>query len=309
MGWQSMAPMPKGGRSGLGLTATDGAILAIGGNRGNAFVTSDVERYDPLTDSWSDAAPLEMPRRNLAVAATYDKGPKSNIFAIGGLDSGAAATGATEMYVPPSPQSKDFWVYVHPLPQPVFYGAAVGAVVNGQSKVYLFGGTNKMPSGDLWEYDVKTDVWKKLQGTTPRWRHAAVITGSTIYVLGGLNSKNQPVATVEMYDLVTHAWTQKKPMNHARYAHGATVVLQPGTGSLPFGSARIFVAGGLGAANSPLPSIESYDPKTDSWTEQWPPIITPRSDLGVCGVFSVFYTVGGHVLNVDVSLGEQFHFS
>src|SRR5713101_1313915 len=82
-------------------TCPDGAIYVFGGtnhptDNGGALPT--VERYDPVSDSWSSRAPMPEPRREaLAVAANNGK-----IYVIGGddLSHGVDGSATVQEYDP-----------------------------------------------------------------------------------------------------------------------------------------------------------------------------------------------------------------
>ena len=75
------APLPARSDAAYGETTHGGFLYVIGGgNSGTAL--SDVERYDPVLDSWTTLAPMPTARAG-AVAAVIDDG----IFVIGGRQS------------------------------------------------------------------------------------------------------------------------------------------------------------------------------------------------------------------------------
>ena len=51
----------------MAVASIGGPLFAIGG-LDDSQCYHDVERYDPETDSWSDAAPMNTPRGGVAVA-------------------------------------------------------------------------------------------------------------------------------------------------------------------------------------------------------------------------------------------------
>ena len=71
--------MPTG-RFGLAAAATNGKVLAIGGESLGFRTHADVEEYDPVTDSWATRASLSTARTGLATTVGAD----GKVYAIGG---------------------------------------------------------------------------------------------------------------------------------------------------------------------------------------------------------------------------------
>jgi len=102
--------------------------------------------------------------------------------------------------------------------------------------------------------------------TVQRWSHAAItLADGRVLVTGGRTASTAPpgvvLATAEIYDPVTNAWTETAgPMNSARRSHAMSL--------LPDG--RVLVSGGGGGvatASSPaLKTAEIFDPATGMFT-------------------------------------------
>lgn len=84
-------------------------------------------------------------------------------------------------------------------------------------------------------FDVVTQTWLSLPPlTTPRSAPAAVVLDGAIYVIGGLDSAGQPLASVEVLPhgalvdgavTASAAWRMGPAMPHARHSMGACVYL------------------------------------------------------------------------------------
>lgn len=101
-------------RSVAGIATLDGLLYVIGGFDGNNCL-SDVDVYDPQTNSWTSACPLNDQRSAASVAVM-----KGRIYAIGGFNGQFLST--VEVYDPNINQ----WSYVHNMSVPrVHFGATV----------------------------------------------------------------------------------------------------------------------------------------------------------------------------------------
>ncbi len=90
---------------------------------------------------------------------------------------------------------------------------------------------------------------------TARSGHRAILLpGGQVLVIGGSGPNGNFLASCEVYDPGTGAWTEKAPMAQARSGFSATVL----------SDGRILVAGGQ--AGEQLKSTEIYDPMLDTWT-------------------------------------------
>ena len=73
-----------------------------------------------------------------------------------------------------------------------------------------------------------------------------------------------------------NTWTQKAPMQVARYGLGVAVV-----------NGKIYAMGGLTMGTN-----EEYDPKTDTWSYK-APMPTPRAEFGIAVYQNMVYCIGG----------------
>jgi N-acetylneuraminic acid mutarotase len=111
-------------------------------------------------------------------------------------------------------------------------------------------------------YDPTTMSWKPAGSLmSARSDHTASVLNLNlntrkVLVAGGFGS-TKALASAELYDPVSNAWSPTADMSVARYDHAASV--------LPSG--RVLVAGGVGASSANLSSAEEYDPTgpTPKW--------------------------------------------
>jgi len=91
--------------------------------------------------------------------------------------------------------------------------------------------------------------------SAPRSEHTATFLGTGKVLLAGGSNAGGPLATAELYDPATGAFTATAPMPEARHGHTATM--------LPTG--EVLVAGG-GDGSGALATCRLYDPRTGTWT-------------------------------------------
>ncbi|KAJ8394898.1 hypothetical protein AAFF_G00042530 [Aldrovandia affinis] len=75
-----------------------------------------------------------------------------------------------------------------------------------------------------------------------------------LYVLGGCSETGLPLDTAEALDLASQTWTQLPPLPTAR----------AGASAVTLGS-RLLVIGGMDTQQSPLSSVEIYNPDEGKW--------------------------------------------
>jgi N-acetylneuraminic acid mutarotase len=106
-----------------------------------------------------------------------------------------------------------------------------------------------------------------------------------LYVLG-TNGDSTIVPILEAYDPANGTWTAKAPMPTPRWGYAVASV----NGKLyAFGG----VAGGAGAPEHFVNTVEAYDPATDSWSTK-APMSTLRIDAGASAIGGIIYVAGGN---------------
>jgi N-acetylneuraminic acid mutarotase len=215
--WTSKAPLPVGLHH-VGIGVAGGRLYVMGGYSKSAFnvwnPVATVYAYDPVTDSWTERAPMPTARGALSVTE-YD----GKLYAIGGVDR-KANTSAVEVYDP----VRNVWTTVAPLPTPRDHLAT--ATVAG--KIYAIGGRL---DGDYSrnlavteQYDPTTDRWTRVANLpTARSGITAAVVDGRIYVFGGEGA----IGTFqenEAYDSVRDTWQPLAPMPTSRHGLGSAVV-------------------------------------------------------------------------------------
>jgi large repetitive protein len=238
--WSSgaVAPLPARAEAAYGDTTHGGFLYVIGGDN-SAGVLSDLQRYDPVTDTWTTLTSMPTARAG-AAAAVIDDG----IFVIGGRQStsgpcsGGPYLGTVEKY----DIDADTWSTVAPLPNP---RSDLAAVAHG-GKIFVFGGctgTTSAPSvtNEVDMYDPQTNTWTTGLASmpTPRASLVAGHSGNQVYAIGGTDGVSASSAN-EVYDIPSNSWSTNTAMPTARQeagvnSHGGRIYVvggaQPAFGS------------------------------------------------------------------------------
>lgn len=129
------------------------------------------------------------------------------------------------------------------------------ATLLASGKVLVAGAPGSGVSAAL--YDPATGTWAATGGLgQPRFHHTAtLLPNGRVLVAGGADSESggTTLASAELYDPATGAWTPAGSLSAGRREHAAAL--------LPSG--KVLVAGGRDGAR--LSSAELYDPATNTW--------------------------------------------
>jgi N-acetylneuraminic acid mutarotase len=270
--WTSKAPMPTA-RYSAGAAVLNGNIYVMGGRHSivngidhTTVATNATEAYDPVTDIWTEKAPMPTPMDAFGAAVYQNK-----IYAIGG--------NANFAYDP----ATDTWTTKTSMPTP--RTSLQANVVNG--KVYLIGGQQ---NGNLNEvYDPATDIWTtKAPIPTAVYGYASAVVNNKIYVISGNTGDLTITNLTQIYDAETDTWSSAAPipMGVSGAAAGAT------TGAIA--SKAIYVIGGSNATY-PLNGqyvTQVYFPENDSWNMA-AAMPVDRAGLSVAAVNDTLYAIGG----------------
>ena len=244
---------------------------------------------------WKPIAPAPEGEEEVYGAAANGK-----IYLMGGIAPFWKPMGLVGEYDP----AANKWTQKKHMPQLIHHVGV--AEVNG--KLYLMGGF-LLPQGkpawtpvdSAWEYDPKTDGWKKLASLPkPLGSPACAGLGGKVYCTGGVRlpdgSKEngirpgselvQPTELL-VYDPAANKWSKKAPMITPRNHFALNAV----NGKLYAIGGRVggpFVSGW----SVPVAAVEEYDPATDKWSVKRP-MMTPRSSIVGVAVNGKIHVMGG----------------
>jgi len=158
-----------------GSTAAVGVIndkIYVAGGAGGGMQQNEVEVYDPAANTWTNLAPMSVPRNHTGGGVINGK-----LYVVAGRDSTDAPT-ALEVYDPQS----NAWTTLASMPT-ARSGVGVG-VVSGE--LYVFGGEIPALHAEVEVYNPGSNSWRRLADMpTPRHGIWASVVGNKIYLSGG----------------------------------------------------------------------------------------------------------------------------
>jgi N-acetylneuraminic acid mutarotase len=183
------------------------------------------------------------------------------------------------------------WKILKPSTVPAVFAPAV---VGPDNRIYVIGGSAAYDSTNSLAvtrvYDLRTDMWTEgAPMPTPRnCPGAALGPDGKIYVIGGQVMRHA-LDTVEAYEIKSDTWTRCRPMPTART--DPSIVPAKGADGL----IHLFAIGGrdFRAPGNGLPTVEAYDPTTDTWTMMAPMPTHRHAQTEALGPDGLIYIIGG----------------
>ncbi len=154
-------------------------------------------------------------------------------------------------------------------PLPTARASVVTGVI-GKLVYVVDGATNSGVTGVNEIYNTKTKEWTNgASDPTPRFAAAGAVVGGILYVIGGSDNGSDALSVVESYDPSSDTWLTLAPMPTARNSISAVV-------DKVADKEIIYVIGGY-SSGSRLTTVESYNPGTNTWTEEAPLLVGKSS--------------------------------
>jgi len=238
----------------------------------------------PFEDSngWSDCKPLRFER---SAACAVNCG--NRLYVIGGFD-GHEVTDRVLMFDP----KMNHWETRQSMIQK---RSGAAACVN-DGYIYVCGGWYGEALNTVERYSVTHNQWEILEAKMHEERSeglGCVQFGGYVWVMGGMNRHDKPLATVERYDPASHdiklQWECKHQLSEKRSSCAAVVLYD-----------NIYVIGGFNGKDC-LSSVERYDALNDRWSNV-EHMGSPGADdslrrrawLAACVFDGQIYIFGGH---------------
>jgi hypothetical protein len=301
--WTAVASMHDERVAHTATLLADGRVLVVGGFRSHppqlSFVPT-AEIFDPASGQWALAANPATARANHAAALLDDgrvlvAGGQIDPFPTYAQDAGDVLgpmpgypSAAAEIYNP----AGDRWLPVAPMLVPRDFFTLT--TLHDGSVLATAGDTMAGHTNTAELFDPALNVWiPTAPAEVARAFHDAVLLADgRVAAVGGALSVEPPpylqeVASVEIYDPITRAWSPTGALPSARW--------WPGAVGLPDGS--ILAAGGIAAdfanqSTTHLDAVDRWDPSTASWTTV-AQLATPRGSQTVAYGTGVLVTGGG----------------
>ncbi len=280
-GWQFKTNMPTP-RFNICSVVFNNKIYVIGGRDGSGNVLDIVEVYDPQSDSWDTNFPALKKARENAAAAVFN----GKIFVLGGRSDEDEILKKVEFFDAQENRWRDFRDLEEEREGPAaleldghFY--ALGGFGGSEGNPHLLNSVERyLPNDDKWQVsqDWVLNFAKASFGTTR--------INDAVYVIGGFSSFG-PLNFVQVYTEAAGA----SPV-------GGLLTARGGLSAAGF-DGKIVVAGGRGADDQVLNSVELYDPDLNAWVEDMPLTIA-REQFVMETVSGNVYVIGGSSANGSV---------
>jgi hypothetical protein len=282
--WRTGAPCPLPRFEAMG-AVLDGKLAVMGGFTSNTFaLTSRVDTYDPLTDSWGRRADLPGAQTHVGIAVAGE-----TMYAVGGL-----------LNFPLTPWGET-WVldvrsdtYSPGPPLPESRSAMVLALAG--RTLFAFGGLG--PDGatdatDAFAWDLSGAAWRPAPPMpNPRNHLGGVAVSTRIYAIAGRHGWDETAgdqASVDVYDSSTSSWNALTDIPLAR-SEIAAATFSDGN--------RIVVVGGSISGVHPTDSVAVYDIPSNTW-RSLPPLPQPRKGAVAALIGHTVIVTTGSPTSVD----------
>ena len=268
--WENKPDMPTA-RYNMGAAVSEGKIYLIGGDNFSCTPLTNVDEYDPTTETWNTRTSMPTGRWGLGVATA----PDGKIYAMGGGggECGSVILDTVEVYDP----INDSWETRTSMPTPRM-DLSLATATNG--KIYAMGGRDFNNSfATVEEYDPATDTWTTKNDMPWPNAHSAVTAANNgkIYLLGG----DDYIDVLLEYDPATDSWVTRASIPTPRFNMR---MAQASDG-------RIYVVGG-GIGGGYITSVEVYDPASDAWGTD-SNITVARITHVLAAIGDQLYAIGG----------------
>lgn len=279
--WTPVAPAPST-RTEVVAATHGGKIYVMGGfaplslgNLGSLTISEKVEVYDPVTDQWSEAAPLPVPLHHAGAAVIGNR-----LYLIGGFVKAFFSVWRPSDKLYTYDPERNAWTEGPPMPSA--RGGLAAVAFDG--KLYAIGGFDGSGNtGAVEVYDPATRQWTgKAPLPTPRDHLAAAAVAGRIYASGGRRDLDyhQNLAVTEVYDTAADRWTKAPDLPTPRSGIAAGVV-----------DSVLYILGGEGPEGT-FRNNEAFRPDDNQW-QTMAPMPTGRHGLGSAVVQDRLYALSG----------------
>jgi N-acetylneuraminic acid mutarotase len=148
-----------------------------------------------------------------------------------------------------------------------------------QERVYTL-----LESGELWEYDPASNVWRQRRPLpTTRQGFALAAAGGRLFALGGLDAQGHRDGATLEYDPAADSWRERRPMPTPRSELAAATL----------GGTLYTLGGRSGRGGGKVSDCnEAYDPDSDVWSARRP-LPAARYGVGAAVLSERLHVLGG----------------
>uniref|UniRef100_A0A671M840 Kelch-like protein 10 n=1 Tax=Sinocyclocheilus anshuiensis TaxID=1608454 RepID=A0A671M840_9TELE len=254
-----------------GSVVLDGFVYCLGGFDSENYFSS-VRKFNPITQTWQEVAPMYERRCYVSVAVL-----DGLIYAIGGFN-GYGRLKTAERYDTNTNQ----WTMMAPMNERRSDASATSL----QGKVYICGGfTGVECLFSAESFNPETNQWSLIAPMRSRRSGVGVITyGNLVYAVGGFDGAAR-LRSAEAYNPLNDTWHDIRSMINPRSNFGIEVV-----------DDQLVVAGGFNGVGT-CRDVECYNRMTNEWDEVCSMSIS-RSAVSCC-VISGLPDVTQYVVDRD----------
>ncbi|KAJ4431679.1 hypothetical protein ANN_20280 [Periplaneta americana] len=173
---------------------------------------------------------------------------------------------------------------------PMGIGRILPGVATLNGRIFVVGGEQEsqiLANGEC--YDPREDSWSKVASmVVPRCEFGLCALYGNLYAVGGWVGEDIG-GSIEKYDPALDEWRLEGDLPEPRFSMG---VVSYEVFVVRFHTGLIYIVGGCIHSRRHLQDLLSFNPVTGEWTSL-PPMLVPRSQMGVAVLDGYLYVVGG----------------
>jgi N-acetylneuraminic acid mutarotase len=258
--WSATGNLGAARRIATATLLPNGKVLVAGGN-GVSNVLASAELYDPATGTWTNTGSLGTARSGHTATLL----PNGKVLVVEGWDRSGFTLASAELYNP----ATGTWSATGSL-RAARQRATTTLLTNGMVLAVGGIGNTSFTSGSAELYDSTTGVWSSTASlTTGRASHSAtLLPNGKVLVAGGYfqsSTNGGLVASAELYDPGTGAWSPGASLSTSRRYHTATLLA----------NGQVLVAAGQGPDPNFSISLESVNLASAELYDSGVPFVNP----------------------------------
>jgi hypothetical protein len=250
---------------------------------------SAVESFDTV-NGWVNQNPLLKPQDNLSTCI-YN----NNIYSFAGNNQNYGYISLMERF---DPQSKGGWTISDSMyigKTPFFRKNCASCIL--KDNLYLFGGLSgdrgDTVCRDIYVYSFSSKTWSKISQPmlSSRCNFQAMLLGTKIYLIGGIDSTYNAVKTIEIFDPTSQRCSPGPNMPYALSSFASVAI-----------DTKFYIIGGLNSQFEPINSVYIYDINLQTWTSKHS-LPEPRQSLSASVLNGNIFVTGG-IVSQEPVLGQ-----